>query len=190
MLDLCTGTADLVLEFSEQKKNLDVLGLDFSLEMLRVGQRKLAERGNKEALLIQGDALQLPFSSENFDVISLAFGLRNLTSIQIGLSEMARALRPGGRLLILEFSLPAAWLWRVSYLFYLKNILPRLGGWIAGSRAAYQYLHDTIRTFPSPVEILAQMNRAGFEQASSTNLMGGVAVLYRGVKTRSSNLVA
>jgi demethylmenaquinone methyltransferase/2-methoxy-6-polyprenyl-1,4-benzoquinol methylase len=183
VLDLCTGTADLILEFARHGKNVQILGLDLSLEMLQVGQKKLDAAGkSKETLLIHGNALQLPFSSESFDVISVAFGLRNLTSIQTGLSEMARVLSPGGRLLILEFSLPASWIWRICYLFYLKNILPRLGGWIAGSRLAYQYLHDSICSFPTPIEILAQMNRAGFERTSSINLFGGVAILYRGVK--------
>ncbi|MBI1730181.1 bifunctional demethylmenaquinone methyltransferase/2-methoxy-6-polyprenyl-1,4-benzoquinol methylase UbiE [Candidatus Acetothermia bacterium] len=189
LLDLCTGTADLVLEFARHSKNAEILGLDLSLEMLQVGQKRLEEAfKSKEVLLIHGDALQLPFSPQSLDVITMAFGLRNLTSAQKGLSEMARVLRPGGRLLILEFSLPKSWVWRIFYLFYLKNILPCWGGWITGSRMAYQYLHDSICAFPPPIEILAQMNWAGFERTSSTNLFGGVATLYRGERPGPSNV--
>ncbi len=183
LLDLCTGTADLILEFSRQQPELLAIGVDLSSGMLQAGQAKIASANlSCTPLLIEGDALELPFADETFDIISVAFGLRNLTHIHDGLREMARVLTPGGRLLILEFSLPENHIWRKIYLFYLKNILPKMGGWISKSRLAYQYLHDSICSFPSPVEVLQELQHAGLRNANSKKLLGGVAFLYTAEK--------
>jgi len=183
LLDLCTGTADLIIEFSKFELDSEIIGIDLSSEMLQVGQKKLrALTSRKKIELIKADVLNLPLMDQSVDVISIAFGLRNLANIQEGLSEMVRVLRPGGRLIILELSLPRHRVWRAIYSFYLKNLMPVFAAWIAGSRAPYRYLHDSICAFPSPSEILAQMTRAGLHKPECNLLLGGVAVIYRAEK--------
>lgn len=183
VLDVCTGTADLLLEFSHRSKTLTLFGLDLSRKMLAMAQKKL-RLGScaSESLLIEGDALQLPFPSESVDMATIAFGLRNLRDISAGLRELVRILKPGGRLLILEFALPPNRLWRSFYLFYLEHIIPWLGARITGSRSAYEYLHRSICSFPAPEEIVRQLEHAGLRRAESHRLAGGIAVIYRGVR--------
>lgn len=181
VLDVCTGTGDLLLGFAHQHQQLTLWGLDFSREMLALAQKKLHSiRGTSSSLLIEGNALQLPFAPGSFDIVTIAFGLRNLPDIQVGLAEMVRVLKPGGRLLILEFALPPNRLWRGAYLFYLKHVVPRLGVLITGSRSAYEYLYRSICEFPSPQEILYQLELAGLERTGCLSLVGGIAVVYRG----------
>lgn len=183
VLDVCTGTADILLEFSHRSESLALFGLDLSREMLEIGQRKLRiQRSDYTALLIEGDALQLPFSSESVDIATIAFGLRNLPDISAGLRELVRILKPGGRLLILEFTLPPNLLWRSFYLFYLRRIVPWLGALITGSRSAYEYLHRSICGFPPPDEIVKQMEHVGLTRVESLLLLGGIAAIYRGVR--------
>jgi len=181
VLDICTGTADLLLEYARRLEKPALWGLDLSYEMLAVARRKLqAGSSINSALLIQGDALKLPFPSEAFDIVTIAFGLRNLMSIPGGLEEMARVLKPKGRLFILEFSLPAGPLFRPIYLGYLKWCVPRLGGIITGDRRAYEYLASSILEFPSPEEVVAQMKDAGLEKLGRLPLSGGIATILRG----------
>ena len=183
VLDLATGTADLVHDFDKQEKQLSILGLDLSRGMLEVGRSKLEQnQAHTRSLLVEGDALQLPCKPGSFDVVSIAFGLRNLVDRGAGIAEMARVLRAGGRLLILEFSLPRFTLWRAIYRTYLKYLLPLIGGLITGSRTAYEYLHDSICEFPSPNQVEAMMRQAGFEDIKIAKLAGGIAVLYIGDK--------
>ncbi len=181
VLDVCTGTGDLLLGFAHQHQQLTRWGLDLSREMLAHAQKKLGSiRDAGSSLLIEGNALQLPFASESFDIVTVAFGLRNLPDIQAGLGEMVRVLKPGGRLLILEFALPPNRLWRGTYLFYLKHVVPRLGALITGSRSAYEYLHRSICDFPVPQEILHHMRLSGLARTECLSLAGGIAVIYRG----------
>jgi len=181
VLDLCTGTADLLIEYARRAEKPLLWGLDLSYEMLAVARRKLqAKRSIHSALLIRGDALKLPFPSEAFDLVTIAFGLRNLKSIPKGLEEMARVLKPKGRLFILEFSLPAGPLFRLIYLGYLKRCVPRLGGLITGDRRAYEYLARSILEFPSPEEVLAQMKDAGLEKLGRLPLSGEIATIFCG----------
>lgn len=180
VLDVCTGTAELLGNFLSTQPTLTVYGVDFARPMLEVGQRKL-ENKRLQSVLLEGDTLQLPFADASVDVASIAFGLRNLDNFQEGIAEMSRVLRPGGRLLILEFALPPSQLIRALYLPYLRYILPRIGGWITGDRAAYDYLDRTIRTFPSPESTAGLMENAGLADVAYERLTGGVAVCYRGV---------
>lgn len=181
VLDLCTGTADLVSEFVRDGHALNLWGLDLSRPMLALGLRKLRRRGLlQRTILLQADALVLPFPSGSFDIVTIAFGLRNLPAVPEGIAEMTRVLRTGGRLLVLEFSSPPWPGLREIYLAYLKHIIPRLGGWIAGSREAYDYLHRSIRTFPSPDEILDAMSASGLNRVRAMPLTGGIVVIYRG----------
>jgi len=181
ILDICTGTADLLIEFARLEESLTLWGLDLSRRMLSLAGKKLRQNGcAQRALLLEGDALKLPFPSGIFDVVAIAFGLRNLVDLGAGLAEMTRVLRPKGRLLVLEFSLPASPLLRRPYLLYLKHIVPALGGLIAGDRAAYEYLHRSIREFPSSEEILQKLRLCGLERVEFSPLTGGIAAIYRG----------
>ena len=183
VLDLCTGTADLLVEFAHDRQGLILWGLDLSREMLTIAQKKfLTGNSSCKILFVEGNALQLPYPSKSLDVITIAFGLRNLPDIQAGLLEMVRVLKPGGRLLILEFALPPNRLWRSLYLFYLKYIVPRLGAFLSGSPDAYEYLHDSIRSFPPPPEIMNHLRLAGLARIENLPLAGGIAVIYRGEK--------
>jgi len=183
ILDLCTGTADLIVEFNRREESAMLWGLDLSGEMLAVGQRKLRiQRCDSSALLIEGNALQLPFASGAFDIVTIAFGLRNLPDIPSALAEMVRVLRPGGRLLILEFALPVNALWRSLYLSYLKHVVPKLGALITGSRSAYEYLYRSVLAFPGPQELLPQLERAGLARPECFSLAGGIAMIYRAIR--------
>ena len=181
ILDVCTGTADLLLEFAHHHQQLTLWGLDLSREMLAIAQTKLrASNCASKTLLIEGYALQLPFPSESLDIVTIAFGLRNLPDIDTALAEVVRIIRPGGRLLILEFAPPPNRLWRGLYLFFLKHIVPRLGALLTGSRDAYEYLHRSIRSFPPPPEIMNHLRRVGLGRTECLSLAGGIAVIYRG----------
>jgi demethylmenaquinone methyltransferase/2-methoxy-6-polyprenyl-1,4-benzoquinol methylase len=148
--------------------------------MLSVAQRKLKLNSCSRVLLLEGDALKLPFPPETFDVVTIAFGLRNLPDVEAGLAEMTRILKPKGRLLILEFSLPTSLLFRRLYLLYLKHLVPLLGGLITGDRAAYDYLHRSILEFPSTDEILRQLRACGLSRVRCSLFTGGIAALYWG----------
>lgn len=182
VLDVCTGTADLVRDFLNTDPSLEVYGVDFARPMLTVGQAKLRGRASA-TILLEGDALRLPFADASVDVVSIAFGLRNLTDFRAGIDEMSRVLRPGGRLMILEFAAPPSTLVRALYFPYLRHILPRLGGWVTGDRSAYAYLDETIRAFPAPEAVAHMMAASGLDDVTHEPLAMGVAVLHRGVRT-------
>ena len=184
VVDVCTGTADLVRDFLHAHPSLVVYGVDFARPMLDAGQRKLAGR-SADALLLEGDALRLPIANDSVDVVSVAFGLRNLIDYQMGIREMSRVLRPGGRLTILEFATPPSRLVRTLYFAYLRHALPRLGGWITGDRSAYSYLDRTIRAFPPPDAVVRMMEAAGLREATFEPLTMGIAALYRGIQPPS-----
>ena len=173
VLDVACGTGDLSIEFFEQSK-AKVVGLDFCRPMLELAREK-----KRDVEFIEGDALRLPFGDETFDAVTIGFGLRNLSSVEDGLRELRRVLRPGGWAGVLEFSQPAVGL-RSMVRFYYAHLLPRLGGWLSGSRGAYEYLPDSISRFPNQPELAAMMTDAGFAEVSFENLTGGVAALHIG----------
>ncbi len=176
VLDLCTGTGDLALELS---KVALVVGCDFCHPMLVLGQRKLKKSQlDDQVYLVEGDALRLPFSSQRFDVVTIAFGLRNLKGYQQGLQEMYRVLRRRGVLAVLEFSRPQTPIFRQFYLFYLKNILSCLGEWISGRTGAYSYLVQSVEEFPDPKELSETISQMGFGQVSCYRLTGGIVTLH------------
>lgn len=180
VLDVCTGTAELARDFAHADPSLTVYGVDFARPMLDVGQGKLRPHASA-SMLLEGDAHRLPFADASVDVASIAFGLRNLDDYRVGIAEMGRVLRPGGRLLILEFATPPSPFVRAYYFPYLRYVLPRLGGWITGDRAAYSYLDRTIRAFPSPDVVSGMMRDAGLAEVTYERLSMGIAVLYRGI---------
>ena len=179
-LDICCGTGDLAIELGRRTR---VIGCDFCHPMLLIGKNKVSSRkasNGKPILLAEGDALRLPFASQQFDAVTIAFGLRNLASVETGLEEILRVLKPHGRAAILEFSQPVIPLLRGAFGFYFNHILPRIGALVSGSSFAYQYLPDSVRAFPNQIRLAEMMRAAGFANVKYENLSGGIAALHTG----------
>ena len=174
-LDLCCGTGDLTLELAAHAR---VVGCDFCHPMLVIGREKVAGAGR--ASLAEGDALSLPFADGRFDAVTVAFGLRNLESVERGLAEILRVLKPGGRAAVLEFSRPVLPIFRQAFEFYFHRILPRVGALISGSGGAYSYLPASVRAFPSQARLAEIMRATGFAEVRYHNLSGGIAALHLG----------
>lgn len=181
VLDLCTGTGDLAFEFSRFAR---VTGCDFCHPMLVRALAKNPKHAASEVLFAEGDALLLPFPDESFDAVSIAFGLRNLEDYKAGAREMLRVLRPGGVLAVLEFSLPTIPLIRPLYLFYFTRVLPRIGNWLSGQNGPYSYLQESVREFPEPPRLAADLREVGFFSAECFVLTVGVATLTMACKGR------
>ena len=178
VLDVACGTGDLSLTLFENGK-AKIIGLDFCRPMLDIAASKSGKTGSALSL-IEGDALNLPFTSGSFDAATIAFGLRNLTSTEAGFKELLRVLKPGGSVAVLEFSRPNTPLLRTFFKFYFTKLLPVIGGWISGSKSAYQYLPDSVSRFPDQRKLASLMEEAGFEKVSFQNLTGGIAALHLG----------
>jgi demethylmenaquinone methyltransferase/2-methoxy-6-polyprenyl-1,4-benzoquinol methylase len=178
ILDVACGTGDLSLTLA-RSGNAEIVGLDFCRPMLDIAAKKSLKRG-ASIPFIEGDALALPFRESSFDGVTIAFGLRNLASVESGLIELLRVLRPGGSLAILEFSKPKYAIFRGLFKVYFTKLLPLLGGLISGSRGAYEYLPDSVSRFPDQKELSSLMKNAGFEEITYKNLTGGIAALHLG----------
>jgi demethylmenaquinone methyltransferase/2-methoxy-6-polyprenyl-1,4-benzoquinol methylase len=188
VLDLCCGTGDMAFALRKQavKSAPQILGADFSHAML---QRARAKSHNEDKASqnvntprwIEADALNLPFPEQHFNLVTSAFGFRNLADYDAGLREIARVLRPGGECGILDFSEPKGVIGNF-YRFYFKQILPRVGTMISGVRGPYAYLPNSVERFPQPDEMLVRMRQGGFREASWTPYTFGIAGLYRGKK--------
>ena len=184
ILDLACGTGDLALSALNNNPNVRYsIGVDPAIEMLIRGKNKIQKRGLSNRLeLIQGDGLELPIISNSLDAVLIAFGIRNVIDIETCLLEVNRVLKPGGRIIILEFSIPGNLIIKTLYLFYFRHILPRLGGLISGDKYAYRYLNRTVETF-SYGEAFSQMIRnAGFQQVKLFKLNFGISMIYVGDK--------
>lgn len=168
-LDLCCGTGDLLLELGER-----ALGADFCHPMLVRARAKGAPR------VIEADALRLPLADGAVDVVTAAFGFRNLANYPAGLAEMRRVLRPGGVAAILEFSQPPSRVFGALYGFYSRRVLPWIGGALSGAREAYVYLPESVSRFPGPEELAALMREAGFAHVRYERMTGGIVVLHMG----------
>jgi len=184
VLDLATGTAEVLIGLSEDCINVESgVGLDMSVNMLRLGKDKVAERNLTHKLnMVRGDACSLALGDDSFDAVTMAFGIRNVPDVGATLREIRRVLRPGGRALILEFSLPANRWVRAFYLMYFRHILPRIGGLISGDGGAYRYLNQTVEDFPYGSAFGDLMRESGFREIELYPLTFGVATLYRGDK--------
>ena len=180
VLDLCCGTGDMTLALLRHrpKNGRPVLAADFAHQMLLRGAAKFGPRG---ALAIEADALHLPLPAGSVDLLTTAFGFRNLANYRAGLEEFYRALKPGGELGILDFSEPGGVMGKL-YAFYFRRVLPAVGSLISGTSAPYRYLPSSVRRFPAPSELLQTMQSVGFTQVSWTPYSFGIAGLYRGVK--------
>jgi demethylmenaquinone methyltransferase/2-methoxy-6-polyprenyl-1,4-benzoquinol methylase len=179
-LDVACGTGDLSLAIA-QGTGARVIGTDFCRPMLEVASRK-TERGATRIPYVEGDALRLPFADRSFDAVSIAFGLRNLSSVEGGLKELWRVLKPGGRCAVLEFSSPVVPGFRALFRLYFTRILPRIGGLVSGSRGAYEYLPDSVSRFPDQKRLAELMQGVGFAEVEYLNLTGGIAALHLGTR--------
>lgn len=183
VLDLATGTADILLAMGRTGRVGLGLGLDMAGEMLRLGQSKIDRRSAGSRMqLVQADATAIPCGDGSFDAVTIAFGIRNVIDVNACLSEMHRVLRPGGIALVLEFSLPDNTMLRRLHLFYLRHFLPRIGALVSGDGEAYRYLDETIEAFPYGEAFCTLMRQSGFGKVEATPLSLGVATLYRGYR--------
>ena len=178
VLDVCCGTGDLMLSL-DAKGPATVLGSDFCHPMLVAAHAKVQQRRSGSALF-EADALRLPVADASLDLITIAFGFRNLTSYQAGLEELRRVLRPGGMAAILEFSTPPNATFARLYRFYSRAILPAIGGFISGSKEAYSYLPESVRKFPGAEDLANQMRGAGFGNVRFERMTAGIVALHLG----------
>jgi len=183
LLDVATGTCDLIVESLRKHGRIKVVGLDLVPEMMEAGREKLARFGMEDGVrLMLGDALHLPFSDGSFDNVSIAFGIRNIRARVGALREMLRVLVPGGKVLVLEMALPEARLIRPFYRFYLNVVLPKMAGAVFPNPEAYHYLAESITGFPTPLEFARMMREAGFERVEIAPLTWGITYLHTGHK--------
>lgn len=182
ILDVATGTGDLAIELS--KLNADqIIGVDIATEMLEFGRKKIITKKLEKIIeLYEGDAENLKFPDNNFDAITVAFGVRNFENLHLGLKEMQRVLKPGGIVAVLEFSKPKAFPIKQLYNFYFKYILPVMGKTVSKSNEAYTYLPDSVQTFAEDKVFLSELIKAGFKEAKQNRLTMGIATIYYATK--------
>ena len=177
-LDVCCGTGDLAEALS--RAGARTIGCDFSHAMLSVAHRR-----QPSISYLQADALKLPFASAQFDIVTIGYGLRNLADFHDGISELLRLLRPGGRLLILDFGKPRNALWRTIYFTYLQIIVPLFGLIFCGDAAAYSYILQSLRQYPAQDGVSSLLRDSGCEQIEVFNFLGGVMSIHRAIKPAS-----
>jgi demethylmenaquinone methyltransferase / 2-methoxy-6-polyprenyl-1,4-benzoquinol methylase len=184
ILDLCTGTGDLALAYHGKTRHEAIVGADFCHEMLALAREKGRRAGaNGRLIFVEADAQRLPFPDNYFQIVTVAFGLRNIFDPERGLAEMVRVLRPGGRLAVLEFSMPKRQPLRAMYGWYFRRILPRIGRMVAGSGGeAYQYLPDSVHEFAADRPLVERMSEVGLRDVRVISLTFGVASLTIGAK--------
>jgi demethylmenaquinone methyltransferase/2-methoxy-6-polyprenyl-1,4-benzoquinol methylase len=182
ILDIATGTADLAIALS--RLNPDKIdGVDISEGMLAVGKEKIKKRGLAEVVTLSyGDSEALPFPDASFDAVTVAFGVRNFENLDLGLSEMYRVTRPGGLVVVLEFSKPSRFPIKQLYQFYFTHILPRWGRLISKDASAYTYLPESVQAFPDGKDFLNHLSAVGFSSLKEKRLTFGIASIYTGIK--------
>ena len=184
-LDVCTGTADLALAYSEHAGDSGlVVGTDFCPEMLLLGKDKIrSEAPGRRLSLMVADTLGLPFPDNMFDIVSVGFGIRNVSDLEGGIREMTRVAKPGGRVVILEFSMPENGMLNTAYRIYFTRVLPLIGRTVSQSgNNAYNYLPDSVLKFPRGKEMCGIMEDCGLTKVSATELTFGIVTLYIGIK--------
>lgn len=185
VLDVCTGTGDLAFAYRRRAaESVDVVATDFCHEMLEVASRRLARaRHSRRLAFLEADTQALPFADNTFQIVSVAFGLRNVADTDRGLREMTRVCHPGGQVAVLEFSMPRRFPVRQLYAWYFRHVLPRLGQWLArNDQEAYNYLPESVGEFPSYEALVERMEDAGLTSVRYYPLTFGIATLYVGVK--------
>ncbi len=178
-LDLCCGTGDLLISL-EHAAGAPCIGADFCHPMLAAASRKIARRKHGSQL-VEADALALPFPDSSLDLVTTAFGFRNLANYDRGLAEMRRVLKPGGAAAILEFSQPVNPTFASLYAFYSRKVLPKVGGFLSGNRNAYEYLPESVRKFPTAADLAVRMQNNGFSAVDYELLTGGIVALHIGI---------
>lgn len=181
LLDVATGTADLALSLKKYRPEATVIGVDFAEPMLAIGREKALKK-HLDIKLEQGDGLNLAYPDSSFDALTIAYGLRNFSDYQAGLKEFYRVLKPGGRLVILEFPPPPKGLFGQFFRFYFLYVLPFLGGLISGRRSAYRYLPVSVLHFPDPDVLATMMQEAGFDKIHYKLQTFGVSAIHVGDK--------
>ena len=182
ILDLATGTGDLLVAMAKDRRVDRVLGVDVSAGMIEAGKHKLEplSHAGKDVDMVVGDAMKLEEYVGQFDAVTISFGIRNVVDVDLALRQMRNALKPGGKVLILEFSTPGNPVVAPAYNFYRSRVLPKVGGWISGDKDAYHYLDETIATFPSGDAFVSKMRAAGLVRCTARPMTFGVVTLYEG----------
>lgn len=181
VLDAATGTGELALLMKRKRPATRVVGADFAAPMLEIADRKAGESG-LDVELLEADVLALPFADGTFGAVTIAYGLRNLADLEAGLTELRRVLEPGGRLVVLEFPPPPEDALGLLFRLYFRHVLPRVGGWISGSRSAYEYLPTSVLAFPRPPELAALVREIGFTGVRYRLQSHGVSAILVGEK--------
>ena len=183
ILDVATGTGDMVIEVAKRNLSVQIFGIDFSQRMLDLGRIKIARNGYNQAVSLQiGSGECLPFADESFDGVICAFGIRNFADVQLGLREFFRVLKPGGRVVVLEFSIPQNQFLKTAYEWYFNLILPKIGNIISGHSNAYSYLPESVANFPSQKKFIKWIEKIGFKKVSFSELTFGIVSIHRGYK--------
>ena len=183
VLDLAAGTGDLTMALAARGRPARILSTDFVPEMLEVGREKAAAyEGETKIEFAVVDALDIPYADESFDVVTVAFGVRNLPDRAQNFREVHRVLKPGGRYVVLEFSRPPFPPFRALYHFYLRTVIPFLGGRLTGDRESFQYLNDSILQFPGQVALAGELHKAGFAEVNWHNLTFGIVAVHVATK--------
>jgi demethylmenaquinone methyltransferase/2-methoxy-6-polyprenyl-1,4-benzoquinol methylase len=181
-LDLCCGTGDIALALARQ--GAETTGLDFSEKMLEVAKARSQKLKSSSPHFIQGDAQQLPFPENSFDIVTVGYGLRNLASWEKGLEEMLRVAKPGGRIIVLEFGKPANFLWRKIYFTHLKCSVPLIGLLFCGNPQAYAYILESLKHYPAQLAVAEKMRGLKLANVRVINLLGGAMAINYGEKSK------
>lgn len=183
LLDVATGTGDLALEAMRQLQPQQIVGVDISEGMLAVGREKMQARGLADRITLEvGDSEALRFPDNTFDAVTVAFGVRNFEHLEQGLSDIYRVLKPGGTLVVLEFSKPEYFPFKQLYNFYFKHILPLIGRMVSKDQSAYTYLPESVQEFPYGSNFLQILDKVGYQKTTCTTLTFGISSIYTGVK--------
>ena len=183
VLDLATGTGDVLLTIAKKQSAVQrLIGLDMANQMLRIGRQKFGRQHISSFSLVPGDAQNIPFENNSFDVVTMAFGIRNVPNVSMCLKEIFRTTKNNGRALILEFSLPKNGIVKSFYLFYFRHILPIIGGIVSGDYKAYSYLNKTVEEFPHGDAFSQLLISAGFNKVEAFPQTFGIATIYKADK--------
>lgn len=183
ILDVATGTADVAIMASQMLKPRKITGIDISEGMLEIGRKKLEKLELQQAIeLVKGDSEAISFSENTFDAVTVAFGVRNFQNLEKGLAEIRRVLKPGGKLVVLEFSKPSLPFVKTLYQFYMKIVTPNMGKLFSKNRSAYKYLDESIKKFPEGKNFTQILDNIGFKKTMSKKLSLGICTIYCGVK--------
>jgi demethylmenaquinone methyltransferase/2-methoxy-6-polyprenyl-1,4-benzoquinol methylase len=180
--DIATGTAEVAIHIAKQNPNAKIVGLDFSPNMLKRGNKKIHKFNYNNIFLLSGDATTLPFPKNSFDALTIVFGIRNIINRELALKEFYSVLKPQGQLIIMEFGFPTIPLFRSLYLFYFNNLLPWIGNHLVSSDHAYTYLRDSVYKFPVPEQFMETLRSVGFNKIQRLSYTGGIVNLFKALK--------